>query len=183
VRRFTWIAKAKGAKVIVTASSRNFDKVKALGADEVIDYHQSPPEIYFINNPPAAPFNVVIDCIAKESVLYLNSEKYLAPSGVFVNVGFAPPGLSQIPSALVDGFKIHVQPTWFGGVNRKYLAYNLGSTGWKNALEELNVFLANGHVKPITDSVYAFGDALEAFDRITSERATGKVIVKAPSTQ
>ena len=35
-----------------------------------------------------------------------------------------------------------------------------------------------GKVKPVVDSVHAFDDAINAYDRITSMRATGKVVVK-----
>lgn len=35
-----------------------------------------------------------------------------------------------------------------------------------------------GSVKPIVDSVFEFEDALKAYDRLMTGRATGKVVVK-----
>lgn len=35
-----------------------------------------------------------------------------------------------------------------------------------------------GKVKPVVDSVFAFEDALKAYERIMSQRALGKVVVK-----
>lgn len=35
-----------------------------------------------------------------------------------------------------------------------------------------------GKVRPIVDSVYAFEEAKKAYERVLSQRATGKVVVK-----
>jgi NADPH:quinone reductase-like Zn-dependent oxidoreductase len=35
-----------------------------------------------------------------------------------------------------------------------------------------------GLLKPVVDSVFSFDDALKAYDRLMSRRATGKVVVK-----
>ena len=35
-----------------------------------------------------------------------------------------------------------------------------------------------GKVKPIVDSVYPFEDALKAYERLMTGRATGKVVIK-----
>jgi len=177
------IAKAKGCKVTVSTSGKNVKKVKELGADEVIDYTQSPPHIYFVSNPPSAPFNLILDTIWDQPDLFLNSGKYLAPSGVFISVGAAIPSFSELPWLFWKNFQVVALPAFLGGVNRKFLHYGLGSTGWKNVLEALNVLLAEGKVKPVVDSVYSFDDALEAYDRVTSLRAVGKVIVKGPTTE
>lgn len=38
--------------------------------------------------------------------------------------------------------------------------------------------MGTGKFRPIVDSVFSFEDALKAYDRIMTKRATGKVIVK-----
>jgi NADPH:quinone reductase-like Zn-dependent oxidoreductase len=44
--------------------------------------------------------------------------------------------------------------------------------------------VSEGKVKPIVDSVHNFDDALLAYDRMMSARATGKVVVKVdPSVE
>ena len=37
-------------------------------------------------------------------------------------------------------------------------------------------------MRPVVDSVYAFEDALKAYERIQTKRATGKVVVKVDAT-
>lgn len=37
--------------------------------------------------------------------------------------------------------------------------------------------VSTGKLKPLVDSTYAFGDALQAYDKLMSQRARGKVIV------
>lgn len=39
-----------------------------------------------------------------------------------------------------------------------------------------------GKIRPLVDSVFAFEDALKAYERILTGRATGKVIVKVDPT-
>lgn len=41
-----------------------------------------------------------------------------------------------------------------------------------------------GKVKPVVDSVFAFEDVQKAYDRVLSQRASGKVVVKVdPSVE
>lgn len=39
-----------------------------------------------------------------------------------------------------------------------------------------------GSITPPVDSVYEFDDALKAYDRLMSLRATGKIVIKVDST-
>ena len=39
-------------------------------------------------------------------------------------------------------------------------------------------FARSGKVKPVVDSVFAFEDALKAYERIMARGSTGKVVVK-----
>ena len=43
-------------------------------------------------------------------------------------------------------------------------------------------FFWQGIIRPVVDSTYEFEDALEAYDRIMSLRAVGKVVVKIDPT-
>lgn len=42
--------------------------------------------------------------------------------------------------------------------------------------------ISAGKVKPLVDSVYSFEDALKAYERLQTGRATGKVVVKVDPT-
>lgn len=45
-------------------------------------------------------------------------------------------------------------------------------------LQSLADLLAEGKVKPLVDSVYGFDDVYKAYERVMTNRATGKVVVK-----
>lgn len=40
-----------------------------------------------------------------------------------------------------------------------------------------------GKVKPVVDSVWKFEDALKAYEKLMTNRARGKIIVEAPSSE
>lgn len=80
--------------------------------------------------------------------------------------------------------------------------YGLGATGYGTVLAEFNELVAQGElsscgsflrisltphpragkVRPVVDSVYPFGDVIEAYARLMTGHTTGKVVVKAPVT-
>ncbi|ETW85496.1 quinone oxidoreductase 6 [Heterobasidion irregulare TC 32-1] len=169
-------AKATGVKVVASASEKNKDFVLGLGADEFVDYTKQDLATFFSQNPPSPKFNVILDAVGlADGSLYAKSEKYLAPGGVFVSVGPTPTGWSstlQLLKLITD----LVRPTWLGGVRRKWTMVMVSHKD--EDLEAMRKLIADGKVKPVVDSVHAFDDAINAYDRITSMRATGKVVVK-----
>jgi len=61
------LAKYAGAKVYTTASKKNHDYVKSLGADVAIDYTQE-DFVEFINEEEAHGVDLVFDCVGGESL-------------------------------------------------------------------------------------------------------------------
>ncbi len=56
------IAKAKGAgRIVATASEKNEDFVRSLGADEFIDYTKEPLHKYLTKNPPSPKYHIIFD--------------------------------------------------------------------------------------------------------------------------
>ncbi|KAJ8699505.1 hypothetical protein PTI98_002615 [Pleurotus ostreatus] len=55
------IAKARGIKVVASASGRNEELVKKMGADEFIDYTKEPIHKYLNSHPPETKFDAIID--------------------------------------------------------------------------------------------------------------------------
>ena len=76
------IAKARGAHVIATASSRNVDFVRSLGADEVIAYDKTPFETVLRD------VDVVFDTMGGE--VHKRSYKVLKRGGLMVHLMAEP---------------------------------------------------------------------------------------------
>ena len=76
------LARSRGAHVVATASTGNIDAVKALGADEVIDYTNTPFE-------DSGAFDVVFDTAGDERLR--RSPEVLADGGRLVSVATEPP--------------------------------------------------------------------------------------------
>ncbi|KAA1471271.1 NAD(P)-binding protein [Dentipellis sp. KUC8613] len=169
-------AKAKGIKVTASASEKNREFVKALGADDFIDYTKEDIAAYLAQNPPTPKFHGILDAFGLPNAsLYANSEKYLAPGGIYASVGPQPHGLGDVPKLLRLIFDM-VRPTWLGGVKRKFALVTIKVD--TEDLNEIQDLLATGKISPRIDSVYNFEDVLPAYDRIMTGRATGKIVVK-----
>ena len=82
------LAKHIGATVVTTASARNHDYVKTLGADRVIDYNAAD----FANE--AGLCDVVFDTVGGE--VQVRSYQVLKPGGRLVWIAAAPPGFEPI---------------------------------------------------------------------------------------
>jgi NADPH:quinone reductase-like Zn-dependent oxidoreductase len=80
------LAKHLGATVVTTASARNHDYVKGLGADRVIDYTQED------FTKVAGPCDVVFDTVGGE--VQVRSYDVLKPGGRLVWIAAAPPGFT-----------------------------------------------------------------------------------------
>ena len=78
------LAKHIGATVVTTASARNHDYVKTLGADRVIDYNAED------FTRAAGPCDVVFDTVGGE--VQVRSYQVLKPGGRLVFIAAAPPG-------------------------------------------------------------------------------------------
>jgi len=176
------IAKAKGIKVVATASAKNEELVRGLGADEFIDYTKEPLHQYLTSHPPNPKFHAIIDAVALiDPSLYTHSPAYLAPSGIFISTGPFPrsanwPDVSNLFKTIIQ---TKLRPKWLGGTDRKFSIVVLAND--KKDLEGIRDLVAEGKLKPMVDSVFSFEDTLKAYDRIMSYRARGKVVVKVDS--
>lgn len=72
------IAKARGARVIATASARNLDYLRSLGADQVIDYEATRFE------DVAKDIDVVLDAVGKDTLD--RSWQVLKKGGILVSI-------------------------------------------------------------------------------------------------
>ncbi|KAG1756458.1 NAD(P)-binding protein [Suillus paluster] len=176
-----YIAKALGAKVVTSASSRNEEFCRKMGADEFIDYTSKPLHEHFVDNPPSPKFDIVFDAVALvDPALYKYSNAYIKPKGVFISTGPWPDlkswrGSTGIAKLISLGCEI-LRPSFLGGVNTKWTMVSV--THKPQDLAKLRDLVAEGKLKLVVDSVYGFEDVLSAYERIMTSRATGKVVVK-----
>jgi len=141
------IAKKMGAHVTTTTS--NFDFVKKLGADVVVDYTKDD----WVSNLKENSFDVIYDSIGGH---YSKTAKLAKPNGQFVAI--MGPG----PKEGEPG------PTYNYILTQDIL----------QDLEEINNWINEGALKPIVDTVYKFDDLFKAFEHSIKGRTKGKIVVK-----
>ena len=165
------IAKNAGAYVTVSCSTKNVDLCRSLGADEVLDYTTSPllEQLQDVAER-ARPFDHVVDNVFSDPVLYFQAHTYTSAGTKFVEVASSPT-LGFLRFAL----GALLWPSLIGGGRRKLV---FGYADIKSeTLEQIGRWIADGEVRPVTDQVFAMEDAVEAFRRLKTGRARGKVIV------
>lgn len=169
------IAKAVGAYVVTSCSAKNFDLVKQMGADEIFDYTAQPlHEQLTAKFSGANSFDLIFDAAGTRS-LFLHSPSYLIPSGRFLAVGGDLHSYS-VSRFVLDIFLNTWQPTWLGGTPRKFTFlntfFNLERT------QKLIELIDKGMLHVPVDSVWPLQDVRQAYERVLSGRARGKVVVR-----
>jgi NADPH:quinone reductase-like Zn-dependent oxidoreductase len=149
------IAKGLGAHVTATCSEGNFELVKRLGADEIVDYRKNAPiQEYFKtnNSDEKQKFDHILDTIRSQP-LYEHSASYLKPSGLYINIGASGTQLEQIFARFKNGWV----PTWLGGTPRKWVGMGLMPAG--KLQRQVCKWVEEGIIKEVpVDSELAFED-------------------------
>jgi NADPH:quinone reductase-like Zn-dependent oxidoreductase len=165
------IAKIAGAHVTVSCSTKNVDLCRSLGADDVLDYTKRPllEQLRDVARQ-IRPFDHVVDNVFSDPALYFQAHTYSSAHAKFVEVASSPT-LDFLRFAL----GALLWPSLMGGGRRKLV---FGYADIKSeSLEQIGKWIADGEIKPVTDQVFAMEDAVEAFKRLKTGRARGKVIV------
>jgi NADPH:quinone reductase-like Zn-dependent oxidoreductase len=158
------IAKAQGAVVTGVCSGRNFDLVKSLGADAVIDYTK---ENYTALD---ARYDVIIDNVGNNGILANRS--VLTPTGKYVLIGGGGPDdgkwigplINPVKAMLLSPFVKQDLNVLFAQLSRDDLAI-------------LVKLMQDGKVTPVIDRRYSLPETPEAIRYLESGRARGKVII------
>ena len=143
------IAKHFGAFVATTTSGKNAGFVKELGADLIINYTTQNFE------DELSDYDLVIDTIGGETLA--RSFKVLKKGGTMVSVK------SQDNDNLAEKYGVHFE--WFF----------MSPDG--KMLSELAKLISQGTVKTVIDSIFRMNQAAEAFDRLATGRAKGKIVI------
>ncbi|AEO58621.1 hypothetical protein MYCTH_2306085 [Thermothelomyces thermophilus ATCC 42464] len=165
------ICKGLGAaEVVGVCSGANEGLVKGLGADEVVDYRlHDPLETHLVERFGEHQFDVIFDCAGSQG-LYSCSPGYLKPEGRFVSI---VGGWSQ---GVVPYIRNKLRPVFLGGTPRSYDLFLLSASG--EIAREVATLVEQGVIKQaVIDSEFPMEQAVEAFEKLATGRARGKIVV------
>jgi NADPH:quinone reductase-like Zn-dependent oxidoreductase len=152
------LAKYFGANVSAVCSSNNADLVRALGADEAIDYRKE--DI----TKSGKKFDLILGVNGNQSLL--TYKQMLTPKGIFVMVGGA---LSQVIKTLVFGSFLSL-----GSKKMRSLAAKPNTRD----LEFMIKLVESGEIKSVIDRYYPLEQTAEAMKYLNQGHARGKVVIK-----
>jgi NADPH:quinone reductase-like Zn-dependent oxidoreductase len=159
------LGKAFGAEVTGVCSAAKAEFVKALGADDVIDYTRED----FAER--ATKFDLIADLAGLRSLSHLR--RGLTPKGTLVLVGGEGGG-----NIMGGGMKRTLRAAMlnpFSGGQSLIGLISFADTENLNALREL---IESGNVTPAVDTVYPLAETAEAVRRLGQGNIRGKVVVK-----
>lgn len=169
------LARHLGARVVTTARSTDEEKLRGLGADEVIDYTKAD----FADM--LSGYDLVLDSLGGENLL--RSLTVLKPGGLAIGV-VGPPDAA---------FAAHIgQPLlkpvmWFLSRKVRARARRLGvsySFFFMRAdgeqLKTLAALYDEGALRPVLDRTFPFDETIEAMAYVEQGLAKGKIVVTMP---
>jgi NADPH:quinone reductase-like Zn-dependent oxidoreductase len=144
------IAKARGAKVIATASTAHLDFLKQLGADQTIDYTKTKFE------DVVRDVDVVLDMVGEDTLT--RSYGVVKKGGIIVSIADEPD-----PKALeakgIRGVAFRSEPR-------------------ASVLEELSRLIDAKKIRPVVSEVFPLSDVAKAHDQIATRHTQGKIVLK-----
>ena len=168
------LAKHLGATVATTTSADNFDLVKSLGADIVIDYKKDDFEKILHD------YDVVLNSQDRKTLE--KSLGVLKPGGKLISIsgppdtGFAKEhGLPWFMKAIVWFLSFGVRRK----ANRHRVSYSfLFMRASGSQLSEITALIDSGEIRAVIDTVFPFESIKDAVAYLEKGRAKGKVVVK-----
>jgi NADPH:quinone reductase-like Zn-dependent oxidoreductase len=145
------MAKYYGALVTGVCSSRNFELVRSLGADLVIDYAKED----FTKN--GEKYDVIFDAVSKIS--FSQCKNSLQNNGAYVTVDWP-----------------FLQKLWTSITSKKRIIFGM-STNTNEDLILLRKLVERGKIKPIIDRSYPLEEAVEAYRYVDKGHKKGNVII------
>lgn len=147
------IAKALGAHVVGTASAAKHDFLRALGADEVIDYR----EVDFA--AAVSGIDVVIDAIGGD--YFDRSLRTMNPGGTLVALSYDVSREMKARAAEA-------------GVTSDFMLVEPDLA----ALTEIRTLVVDGRLRPVVDAELPLAEAAKAHELGESNRVSGKIVLK-----
>lgn len=167
------LAKHLGAHVATTTSTANVQWVKALGADEVVDYRRDDFAAVLRD------YDVVLDTLGGQTLN--KSFKVLKPGGIAIGITWPPdPDFAKQRGAnfLVRlATEFIVAPTRLRALCRQVRYSYLVMRANGEQLRAVAELVEAGVITPVVDRVFPFRSTNEAMRHVESGRAKGKVII------
>ena len=169
------LAKHMGAYVATTAHGKDEQKVRDLGASEVIDY----TKVNFAEL--LSGYDVVLDSLGGDNLA--KSLTVLRPGGLVISV-VGPPDAAfaeQVgrpllkPVMALMSRKVRAQARKLGV---RYSFFFMRADG--EQLKTLAALYDSGALRPVLDRTFAFDETLEAMAHVEQGRAKGKIVVVMP---
>ena len=152
-------ARALGASVTASTSTRNVDLVHGLGADRVIDYTREDPL------RAGSGYDVIFDTIGAAS--FGRAKPALAPEGIYMCPVL---GLALLRDLLLSRI--------LGGKRARFAAAGLEKPEvHREELAEILALVAEERFAPVIDRTYPLTDLVEAHQYMETGRKRGNVVV------
>lgn len=152
------VAKVFGATVTAVCSSANFDLVKSLGADIVIDYRQDD----FTKN--GSTYDIIFDTVGKLS--FSRCKHSLTPTGIYLDAGGIGTIFPMMWTSLFGGRKAMLATTY-----TRSAAVNLAD------LETLKTLFEQGSFRAVIDKRYPLDDLASAYRYVETGRKKGNLVI------
>lgn len=164
------IAKSFGAFVAATASSRNHDFLRKLGADEVVDYTRERIE------DKLSAYDVVLDGVGEPA--WSSSLAVLRPGGKLITLTLPTP---HGPSGRLSFFSTAIAGAASGSAKALLRGKWFSMTQVKprgGDLEKLNALIEAGKLRPVVEKVYPLERIAEAHRESQKGHVRGKLVLK-----
>ena len=144
------IAKARGAKVIATASTANQDLLKELGVDQPIDYTTARFQ------DVVKDVDVILNAVRGDSLE--RSYGVVKEGGIIVSIT-GPPDPAELEKHGIRGTSFSAHPD-------------------ARILEDLAKLIDSKKITPVVSAVLPLSEAAKAHEQIASQHTRGKIVLK-----
>ena len=153
-------AKLFGARVIATSSStEKLERLKALGADDVIDYNKTPDwHLSVLEMTGGIGVDAIVEVGGKGT---LQKSLQAARQGGHITVVGLLSGMPEVGAEIL----------------LRYLTVQGSRVGSLEHFEQMNRAIAYHKVHPIIDRVFEFKDAIPALKHLEAQKHIGKVVI------
>ena len=151
------LAHAFGGRVTALARTRHAAALTDLGAERVLDYHDTAPD-------QIGPFDVIVDTVGTDLAAF---RRRLTAGGRMVTVGLSGPAIAAIAASTV-----------FGSRRIRTFSANPHTA----QLAELAEQVASGAIVPVIDGVHPLADIAKAHHAFDKGGALGRQVVRIVAT-